>query len=88
MINLNNTKASQDSDIAVKSIKDNLDIFKKTEIQKLNWSAQITRFPIQMKSTNTTPIFKKDDRTDKVRGKLQTNQYTAKPVKNFRKIFT
>ena len=46
MINLNNTKASQDSDIAVKFIKDNLDLFKKIKIQKLNRSVQITRFPI------------------------------------------
>lgn len=88
MINLNNTKASQDSDIAVKFIKDNLDLLKKIKIQKLNRSVQITRFPIQMKSTNTTPVFKKDDRTDEVRGKLQTNSYAPKPVKNFRKIFT
>ena len=34
--------------------------------QGLNRSIEITRFPSLMKSANTTPVFKKDDRADNV----------------------
>ena len=59
-MNLNNNfKALQDSEIAVKIIKDNLDISKKFLCQELNRSIEISRFPSSMKAANITPVFEK-----------------------------
>ena len=59
-MNLNNNfKALQDSEIAVKIIKDNLDISKKLLCQELNRSIEISRFPSSMKAANITPVFEK-----------------------------
>ena len=67
-MNLNNSKASQDSDIPVKFIKDNLDIFKKIICQELNSFVKVRRFPSLMKAANITSVFKKRwlDRKDKL----------------------
>ena len=58
-MNLNNSKASQDSDIPVKFIKDNLDIFKKIICQELNSFIKVRRFPSLMKAANINSVFKK-----------------------------
>ena len=64
-MNLNNVQASQDSDIPVKIIKNNLVTFRKILFQELNRSIEISRFPSSMQATNITPVFQKNDRTDK-----------------------
>ena len=58
----NNQKASQDSDIPVKIIKNNLDIFKKTLYARN--SIELIRIQSLMKAANITPGFKKEDETD------------------------
>ena len=59
-MNLNNNfKALQDSEIAVRIIKDNLDISKKLLCQELNRSIEISRFQSSMKAANITPVFEK-----------------------------
>ena len=55
----------QDSDIPTKVIKDNIDIFTPILPQEFNKSLAIGKFPLSMKLANITPVFKKDDRTDK-----------------------
>ena len=69
IIGLNNSKASQGSDIPDKIIKNNLDIFKKILCQELNRSIEISRLPTLMKTVNITPVFKKADRTDEANSK-------------------
>ena len=63
-MNLNNSKASQDSDISVRINIDNLDTFKKILYQ------EISRFRSFRKATNITPVFKKDDRIRQTRDLL------------------
>ena len=55
----------QDSDIPTKVIKDNIDIFSPILLEVFNKSLALGRFPSSMTLTNITPVFKKDDRTDK-----------------------
>ena len=61
IMSLNNFKASQDSDIPIKIIKNNLDTFRKILCQELNRSIEISRFSSLMKAINITPVFNKDD---------------------------
>lgn len=63
-MNLNNSKASQDSDISVRINIDNLDTFKKILYQEKS------RFPSFRKATNITPVFKKGDRIRQTRDLL------------------
>ena len=63
--NLDCSKASQDSDIPTKIIKDNIDIFVPVLLTEFNESLKLNRFPHSMKSANITPLFKKNDRTNK-----------------------
>ena len=55
----------QDSDIPTKVIKDNIDIFSPILLEVFNKSLALGRFPSSMTLANITPVFKKDDRTDK-----------------------
>ena len=57
--NLNCSKASQDSDIPTKTIKDNVNIFVPVLLTVFNESLKLRRFPHSMKSANITPVFKK-----------------------------
>ena len=59
------SKAAQDSDIPTKVIKDNIDIFTHILLEQFNKSLALAVFPSSMKLANITPLFKKDDRTDK-----------------------
>ena len=65
------TKAAQDSDIPTKVIKDNIDIFTPNLLEEFNKSLTLGMFPSSMKLANITPVFKKDDGTDKKQ--LQTH---------------
>ena len=64
-MNLNNSKALQDSDIPVKIVKDSLDIFKQVLYQELNRFLELSRFPGLLKTTNIAPVIKKYDRRNK-----------------------
>ena len=63
--NLDCSKASQDSDIPTKIIKDNVDIFVPVLLTEFNESWKLNRFPHSMKSGNIIPVFTNNDRTDK-----------------------
>ena len=63
--NLNCSKASQDSDIPTKIIKGNIGIFVPVLLTKFNESLKLSKFPRSTKSANITPVFKKNDQTDK-----------------------
>ena len=56
---------AQDCDIATKVIKDNVDIFTPILLEVFNKSSVLGMFPSSMKLANITPVFKKDDGTDK-----------------------
>ena len=51
--------------IPTKIIKDNIDIFVPVLLTEFNESLKLNRFPHYMKSANITPVFNKNDRTDK-----------------------
>ena len=59
------SKASQNSDIPTKIVKDNIDIFVPVLLTEFNESLKLNRFPHCMKSANITSVPKKNDRTDK-----------------------
>ena len=63
--NLLSSKAARDTDIPTKVIKDNIDIFTPILLDEFNKSLALGIFPSSMKLANITPVFKKDDRTDK-----------------------
>ena len=63
--NLLSSKAAQDTDIPTKVIKPNIDIFTPILSDEFNKSLALGIFPSSMKLANITPVFKKDDRTDK-----------------------
>ena len=65
ILNLNVAKASQDSDIPTKIIKKNSDIFSDILFKEFNKSLQICKFPSCLKMANVTPVYKKDNRSDK-----------------------
>ena len=62
---LNPKKACQESDISVKIIKENLDIFSNFVYNNFNNSLFSSNFPSYLKNANTTPLFKKKDRSSK-----------------------
>ena len=59
---LNPKKSCQESDIPVKIIKENLDIFSNFVYNDLNNSLFSSNFPSHLKNATITPIFKKKDR--------------------------
>ena len=63
--NLLSSEAAQDSDIPTKVIKGNIDISTPIFLDEFNKSLALGIFPSSMKLANITPVFKKDDRTDK-----------------------
>ena len=60
---LDSTKATQDSDIPTKLIKDNSDLFIDFFTNNFNDSLLKSQFPAQLKVANVTPIYKKGPRT-------------------------
>ena len=79
--NLDCSKASQDSDIPTKIIKNNIDTFVPVLLTEFNESLKLNRFPHFMKSANITPVFKKNDRTDK------SNYRPVSILPNLSKVF-
>ena len=65
ILNLDVSKASQDSDIPTKIIKVNADIFAEVSYNVFNRSLEVGEFPSGMKLANVTPVHKKGSRYDK-----------------------
>ena len=65
ILNLDVSKASQDSDILTKIIKINADIFAEVFYNVFNRSLQVSEFPSGMKLAKVTPVHKKGSRYDK-----------------------
>ena len=65
ILNLDASKACQDSDIPSRIIKENADIF--TDILHSSFNSLIyqSEFPTILKLANITPVFKKGDRNSK-----------------------
>ena len=61
--NLDNKKASQESDIPMKIIKDNTDIFSEFIFHNFNNSIFDATFPSALKNADDVQVFKKKDRT-------------------------
>ena len=62
---LDRPTASQDSITLTKIFKDKIDLFVPVLLTEFNELLTLSRFPHSMKSANITPVFKKNDRTDK-----------------------
>ena len=75
------SKASQDSDVPTKIVKDNIDILVPVLLIEVNESLKLNRFPHSMKLANITPVFKKNDRTDK------SNYRPVSILPNLSKVF-
>ena len=60
--NLDDKKACQESDIPVKIIKDNIDIFSEFIFHNFNNSIFDATFPSELKNADVIPVFKKKDR--------------------------
>ena len=65
ILNLSVEKASQDSDIPIKIIKKNSDIFSDILFKEFNKSLEICKYPFCLKMANVTPVYKKGNSSDK-----------------------
>ena len=65
ILNLDSSKACQDSDIPTKVIKSNSDIFTDALYSEFNRSLETSVFPPSMKLANVTPVHKKGNRSEK-----------------------
>ena len=79
--NLNSEKASQDSDITTKLIKENIDIFTDALLYAFNNYLENAIFPSIFKTTHVIPVIKKEIRSDK------NNYEPASIFPNIWKIF-
>ena len=62
--NLDNKKACQESDIPVKIVKDNIDIFSEFIFHNFNNTIFDATFPSELKNADVIPVFKKKDRNN------------------------
>ena len=65
ILNLDSSKASQDSDIQTKVVKSNSGIFTGALYSEFNRSLETSIFPPSMKLANVTPFHKKGNRSEK-----------------------
>ena len=56
ILNLDSSKACQESDLSMKIIKANSDIFTEVTQKELNKGLEVGNFPCTMKLTNVTPV--------------------------------
>ena len=63
--NLNTQKATQESDIPTKIIKEHIDIFSQFLNQTVNNTINFSDYPSNLKNADVTPAYKKDSRNDK-----------------------
>ena len=81
VLNLDNSKASQNSDITTKLIKATSDIFADILYEVCNRSLEVGIFPSSTKSGNVTPVYKKGSCSDK------GNYQPAGILPNLSKVF-
>ena len=62
---LNSSKAIHESDIPIKLIKGNTDLFAEIICKYINESLEKSKFPDSLELTNVTPVFKKGAHTSK-----------------------
>ena len=65
ILNLDFSKASQDSDIPTKIVKANADLFTEILFTEFESSLEIDNFPTSMKLANVTPVHKKGSQSEK-----------------------
>ena len=65
ILNLDSSKACQESDLPTKIIKANSDIFTEVIHKELSRSLEIGNFPCTMKLANVTPVYKKCNQSEK-----------------------
>ena len=65
ILNLDSSKACQESDLPTKIIKANSDIFTEVIHKELNRDLEVGNFPCTMKLANVTPVYKKGNRSEK-----------------------
>ena len=65
ILNLDSSKACQESDLPTKVIKANSDIFKEVIHKDFNRGLEIVDFPCTMKLANVKPVYKKGNRSEK-----------------------
>ena len=78
---LSDKKASQASDIPVKIVKENRDLIARFILHNFNNASSCSEYPASLKYADITPIFKKDDKTDK------TNYRPISILLNLSKIY-
>ena len=78
---LSDKKASQASDIPVKIIKENRDLIAYIILHNFNNTLSCSEYPASLKYADITPIFEKDDKTDK------TNYRPISILPNLSKIY-
>ena len=59
VLNLDSSKACQESDLPTKIIKANSDIFTEVIHKEFNRGLEVGNFPCTMKLANVTPVYKK-----------------------------
>ena len=62
---LRTTKASKDTDLPVKILKENADYFAEFICIQFNYAVNCSKFPFSFKCANITPIFKNESRNHK-----------------------
>ena len=65
VLNLDSSKACQESDLPTKIIKANSDIFTEVIHKELNRGLEVDNFLCTLKLANVTPIYKKGNRSEK-----------------------
>ena len=78
---LKSKKASQKTDIPIKIVKENVDIISHFLYHNFNNSLSCSTFPTGMKYADVTPIYQKDDETDK------TNYFPIIILPNLNKVY-
>ena len=81
ILTLNNKKASQNSDIPTKIIKENSDIFGKVLCSFINDSIKSFTFPSCLKEADVTPIHKKGKKVKK-ENYMAVRQHSTSLFKN------
>ena len=62
---LSNSKASQETDLPVRVVKENAEYFAEIICSQFNESINSSKFPLSFKLANTTPVFKNESRNHK-----------------------
>ena len=65
ILNLDNYKVCQESDLLKKIIKENSDIFTEVIQKELSEDLEVGNFSCTMKLANVTPVYEKDNRSEK-----------------------